>query len=221
MGLLEIKAKLTKHPVKAIIFRENLGILIDYAGRKGKEKYHLLKTGYTITSPPSTEYFYMIKGRPTIFLYSPRLGTHYYMKIPKTSFNSENNTMDVTYAVRVKDKKTGDLKEGEFKTEKVTAKINDEKKPIKEAEWLKEVSTTFELFDHDDLNFLASETQRSESKYERKESWLSKNMPMIMNMVYFIAIAIGIWIMYEQVVWPSAAHTIQHTVQCIAANSTV
>jgi len=220
MGLTEIKAKITKHPVKAIIFRENLGVITDYAGRKGKEKYHLMKLGNILTAPPSTEYFYMINGRPTIFLYCPRLGTHYYMKMPKTSFNPENNTMDVKYVVRSKDKATGDLIEGDFKTEKVTVKTKNTSNKA-EKEEIKEITTTFELFDHDDLNFLASETQRSESKYEKKENWLEKNMPMLLNIVFMVGMAIALYITYEQIVFPAAEHAITHYVQCIASNSTI
>jgi len=77
-----------------------------------------------------------------------------------------------------------------------------------------------ELFDHDDLNFLASETQQSESKYERKESWLTKNMPMLLNIVFMVGMAIALYITYQQIVFPSAGYAIEHTVRCVV-NSTI
>lgn len=90
---------------------------------------------------------------------------------------------------------------------------------IEELTNIKVVEVSFELMDHDDISFLAQETQQSESKYAKKESFWEKHGTFILGMAYFIAIAVGIYITYQQIVFPAAKYAIRDGIT-VVCNST-
>lgn len=274
MNLLELKAKIRKHPVKAVIFRKGLPPIVDYAGRVDNERYHLLGQNKVIPSPPSNEHIFFFDKHFWIFLKSPRIGTYNYMREPDIVYDPEEQVMKVNYLTRVRGI-DGKLLENQFTKEELKVLMADNKvknsnetKRYNELEQLanndeetinqlkqkimqlgrslrskqidkqqynelndnyqkqmnelknkvidykkemdkilntvdkdfKVIETSFEMFDHDDLNFLAEETQRSESKYTEKASWWEKHGQTVMNMAFVVGVAIALWIIWDKII---------------------
>lgn len=271
MKWIDIKARLKKYPVKAVIFRPGLPTITDYARRKDNERYMLLAEKKVIPSPPGNKYIHFFEGRFWIFLVSPRIGTYYYITTPDINFDPETQTVNIKYLTRVKGS-DGKLVESEFSDEEIGINLTDktvtnktiitrinEIKNEKESlinnknklakskdrankvisddnknlmknyeeqinklekrisfldNYLKEmntdksnnqtIETNFEMIDHDDLNWLAGETQKAESKYTPKEGWWDKHGKTLMDVTFMIVVAIAIYIMYQQVISPAA-----------------
>jgi hypothetical protein len=193
--------KLQKFSVKVIVFRPNLPAYVDYAKRIKGERYILRSTKHHIPSPPGNEYMQYFDKKFHLFLYSPRIGTYIYLKPPATEYNAESNILTVNYRIR-----------NELHTEQVNTEVVDDN-GIKQVVAMpnKEVrlANDIELFDHDDKNFLIEDIELSNNKYPDEVSWFEKHGTALMLVIFMIGVSIGLFIVYQQIVFPSAQYAIR------------
>lgn len=187
---MSFTSKIMGYNIKAIIFRNNAAPLVDWAKRLRKsDKFKLMKEKKVLPCPPGRDHIYKIGKQFTIFLASPRKGTYCYLSKPEMQFDTSTNKLNIKY----NNQKLASTKDG-----------NDQV-------W----DVSMELMDYDEINFLAEEIALARDKYAEEKSWWDKNSQLLLSLTFVIGVAVALYIIYRQIVFPAADHAIRDTVNVI------
>ena len=182
-------AKLMGYSIKAVIFRNNAPPLVDWAKRLRKtDKFKLKNEKRALPCPPSRDHIFKIGKQFTIFLASPRKGTYCYLSKPEMQFDTATNKLNIKY----NNQKLANTKDG-----------NDQV-------W----DVSMELMDYDEINFLAEEIVLARDKYANEEGFWSKHGKTLIEISFFVGVAVALYIIYQQIVFPAADHAIRDTLAC-------